>query len=389
MSRRTAAAGLVAAAAVALRDPRALLQAAARPAAAPPRVASFFSPPPPPAGLSAKAAFVLDASVRTPLFALNPDQRLAPASLTKIATALVVLARADLDEPVRIVEADLVDPGESQVGLVAGDTLSVRQLLVGLLVPSGNDAARALARFVGGRLDPTATAPEAAIAVFVDAMNARAAELGLENTRFANPTGIDAPDHYSSARDIATLTVAALADPLFAETIGTASATLDSAIRPDGYPVRTTNDLLVDGTVTGGKTGTTAEAGGCLVTTLRVGDNEILSVVLGSAATVDETGVLRSPARYDDTRIIIGALTTVYRWLDPLGSGAFGGLAEELSVWQSQLPQGPQVVVPVSREPELRYRLVLGPPAATGAEVGRVLFFVGPDLLSERAVVQS
>ena len=117
--------------------------------------------------LSADAAFVMDATTGTELFALNPDKPLPPASLTKIVAAIVILESANLDDVVEIEEADLVDENQSQVGLVKGDRLAVRDLFTGMLVPSGNDATLALARFVGeSRLGADVSAADA-VAAFV------------------------------------------------------------------------------------------------------------------------------------------------------------------------------------------------------------------------------
>src|SRR5215217_2208993 len=164
-----------------------------------------MSPPP----ISANAVFVTDISTGTELFAQNADEPLPPASLTKIVSALVVLERANLDDTIEILEEDLVSPEESQVGLKAGDRLSVRDLLHGMLIPSGNDATLALARYVGRLSLGEGASPEKAVAEFVSLMNAKAAELGATASHFANPTGIDQEGHVMSARDVATLTVAA------------------------------------------------------------------------------------------------------------------------------------------------------------------------------------
>src|SRR5215203_6059208 len=165
-----------------------------------------MAPPP----ISADAVFVTDISTGTELFAQNADEPLPPASLTKIVSALVVLERANLEDTVEILEDDLVSPEESQVGLKAGDRLSVRDLLHGMLIPSGNDATLALARYIGGSSIGDGTSTERAVAEFVTMMNAKAAELGATSSHFSNPTGIDAVRHVMSARDIAILTKAAL-----------------------------------------------------------------------------------------------------------------------------------------------------------------------------------
>lgn len=344
-----------------------------------------IAPPP----LTADAVFVVDATSDTELFAVAADEPLPPASLTKVVSALVVLDHADLDARVEIAPEDLVDPEESQVGLVPGDRLSVRDLFVGMLVPSGNDATLALARFLGERaLGENATRDDA-VAWFVTAMNEKAAALGAKQSRFANPTGIDAEGHVMSARDVAIVTEAALAQPFFAETVAMREAVLESESRPDGYPVATTNQLLTEGLVDGVKTGTTAQAGGCLVTSYDVGGNRILAVVLGSDLAETADGVQDNTARYNDTRTLIEAVNTDYVWLDPAAPGVLDGLVEEMGVWDVQLDGGDLQPVPATGATALRYRLVLAPPAEPRAAAGELLLFVGDELLAARPAVQS
>ncbi|HLL49781.1 MAG TPA: serine hydrolase, partial [Thermomicrobiales bacterium] len=189
--------------------------------------------PPPP--LSADAVFVTDVTSGTELFAQNADAPLPPASLTKIVSALVVLERANLDDVIEILEGDLVSPEESQVGLQAGDRLSVRDLLFGMLIPSGNDATLALARHVGAASLDATQSPEQAVSEFVSLMNLKANELGATASNFKNPTGIDSDGHVMSARDVAVVTAAALQDPLFSEIVSTTNAVLSSALLPEGY----------------------------------------------------------------------------------------------------------------------------------------------------------
>ena len=348
----------------------------------------FVAPEPP--SVTAAAAYVVDATVGTELYALNADEPRPPASLTKVVTALVVLRQADLDDRVTIEQGDLVDENQSQVGLLAGDTLTVRDLLHGLLIQSGNDSANALARQVGASLpggDPAGGGDPSA--AFVAEMNALAASLGLANTHFTNPSGLDDPEHLASARDLVALTARAMDDPTFAEIVATPTAVLSSELRPEGYTVNTTNDLLLEGAVQGVKTGTTGEAGGCLISAASFGPNRVIAVVLGSATELDEEGNLKSPARFADTRTILAAIPNDYRWLDPTVPGEVAGLAEELAVWQTTLEAGPALVLPAARAEELRYRLQLGPEGPPNTEVGKVLFFVGSDLLSERPVFQA
>jgi serine-type D-Ala-D-Ala carboxypeptidase (penicillin-binding protein 5/6) len=344
-----------------------------------------ISPPP----ISADAVFVTDISTGTELFALNADEPLPPASLTKIVAALVVLERANLDETLEILEEDLVSAEESQVGLRAGDRLSVRDLLRGMLIPSGNDATLALARHVGATAIGESASPDRAVAEFVSMMNAKAAELGATSSHFVNPTGIDDPGHVMSARDIAVLTAVALQNSLFAETVATTSAVLDSELLPEGYRVTTTNQLLAEGIVTGVKTGTTAKAGGCLVTSFAVGPNKVVAVMLGSDVGEATDGSQDTSARFAETRTLLDAVKADYIWLDPTSPGVVAGLAEELSVWEVDLATSDLLPVPASSASEVRYRLILAPPAAPESPAGQVQFFVGEQLLSERAALQA
>ena len=344
--------------------------------------------PLPVSGVTARSVFVLDSSAGTPLLALNPDEQRAPASLTKLMTALVVVEHGDLDTSVTIAESDLAAESESRVGLVTGDTLTARDLLAGLLIPSGNDAARALARTVGLQLDPSAANAEQSTQAFVAEMNATATRLGAVSTHFVNPTGLDEDGQLSSARDIAVIGAAALQNPLVRADTSTVSMTLKSAAKPDGYLIHTTNDLLVDNTVQGGKTGTTDSAGGCVLTYFTEGRNLIVAVVLGSALEHDEDGNPHSPARFDDMRVVMSNLTADFRWVDPVDRASFPGLSDELAAWDAVLAADVDVPVPTDSADPARFRLVLGPAAAPDKPVGTVRFFSGPDLLVEQPVLQ-
>ena len=344
-----------------------------------------MSPPP----ISADAVFVTDISTGTELFALNAEEPLPPASLTKIVSALVVLERANLEDSVEIQQEDLVSAEESQVGLVAGDHLSVRDLLQGMLIPSGNDATLALARHVGATAIGEQAPAEEAVAEFVSMMNTKAAELGATSSHFTNPTGIDDAGHVMSARDIAVLTKAALENSLFSEIVATTSAVLGSELVPDGYRVTTTNQLLAEGLVSGVKTGTTAKAGGCLVTSFSVGPNQVVAVILGSDVGEATDGSQDTSARFAETRALLDAVKADYLWVDPTSPGVVSGLAEELSVWEVDLATSDLLPVPTSSADDVRYRLVLAPPTAPESPVGEVQFYVGEQLLSERAALQA
>jgi len=164
--------------------------------------------PPPP--VSARAVAVVDGASGDLLYGRNEHLRLPPASTTKIATAMVVLRYADLDAPV-VVDVDARRMTDSSVmGLLPGMRLTVRDLLYGLMLPSGNDAAIALARHVAG-----------SVSSFVQMMNQEVARLGLSDSHFTNPHGLDSFGLYSSAYDLAMMARAAMADPRFAEIVRT------------------------------------------------------------------------------------------------------------------------------------------------------------------------
>jgi D-alanyl-D-alanine carboxypeptidase (penicillin-binding protein 5/6) len=350
-------------------------------------IARYQPMPPPP--ITANAVYVTDISTGTELFAQNADESLPPASLTKIVSALVVLERANLDDTIEILKDDLVSAEESQVGLMEGDRLTVRDLLHGMLIPSGNDATLALARYVGASALGDGASSEQAVAKFVSMMNDKAAELGATASHFANPTGIDQDGHVMSARDVATLTKAALQNPLFAEIVAKPEAVLSSKLVPDGYRVTTTNQLLAEGVVTGVKTGTTAKAGGCLVTSFAVGPNEIVAVVLGSDVSEGTDGSQDTSARFAETRALLDAVKADYLWLDPTSPGVVSGLVEELSVWDVDLAGDDLLPVPASSGDDVHYRLVLAPPSAPEDPAGEVQFYVGEQLLSERTALQA
>jgi D-alanyl-D-alanine carboxypeptidase (penicillin-binding protein 5/6) len=183
-----------------------------------------------------------------------PDARLPMASTTKIMTALLTLERASLGDTA-VVPPDATVIGGSSARLVAGERLSVRDLLVALLVPSGNDAAITLSEAVGGTRE-----------AFVRLMNRRAAALGLADTHYMSPEGLDHPGHYSTVRDLIRLSQVAMRFPDFREIVRNRRATIPGP--PGGAPrvLESENGLLdLDGDVDGVKTGHTAGAGYALV----------------------------------------------------------------------------------------------------------------------------
>lgn len=245
----------------------------------PPVASPSATPPPRPVlpeeapvpAVEARAWALVDLGSGEFLAGENAAARLPMASTTKIMLALVALERLDLEEEVVVSEeaAAYANPAFSSVGLLEGDVLTVRELVMGAMISSGGDAAFALAEHLGdGRADRG-----------VALMNRRARELGLEDTRFANPTGLDEPGHHASARDLAALARRALENPAFREIVATPYATVTTRDRE--IPLENTNDLLFTYTpTTGVKTGTTPAAGPCLVASAAAGEEGYVSVVL-------------------------------------------------------------------------------------------------------------
>jgi serine-type D-Ala-D-Ala carboxypeptidase (penicillin-binding protein 5/6) len=364
--------------------------------AAPPVAAAQDAPAAPrPPDTSARAVLTRDVSAGVDLFALNADEPMPPASTTKIATALVVMRHAELDEPVVVVPQDLVLPPYSMMGvtgLIVGDTLTVEQLLWGALLPSGNDAAKALARHVGTRLDGGEPTPERAVARFVEEMNRYAAELGLTNTHFENPDGIDSDGHLMSARDLLTLADELLQNATLREMVGTQETDVVS-IGPEQrlYHLVNTNDLLGEDGVIGVKTGSEERAGGCLVIAELQARNRVVTVILGAAMPVyDEvTGEKLDDQRFEDMGEIRAALDDAYVWITPTDPGVVPGLDEALAAWSVTLETGPSLVVPTDVATQLTFKLRLGPPGEPESAVGTVLFFAGSTLLGERTLLQA
>lgn len=199
----------------------------------------------------------------------NPDSRLAPASLTKMMTALIVMERCRLDEVVTVSRGAARETG-SRIGLRRGERLTVRDLLAATLISSANDACRALADHVGGSQKS-----------FVALMNARAASLQLQNTRFSNACGHDHAGLYSSAHDLATLAGQALRIPLFANLVARRGMRIATVKGGRTFWLKNKNRLI--GRYPGAcgvKTGTTPNAGQCLVAMAERGDKKVLLVIM-------------------------------------------------------------------------------------------------------------
>jgi D-alanyl-D-alanine carboxypeptidase (penicillin-binding protein 5/6) len=238
------------------------------------------------------AAYLVQARGKT-LWTANADLRLPPASLTKIMTALLVL---DAYQPRAIVTVSQTATKETgtRLGLKAGERMTVADLLAAALLQSANDACHALAEWHAG-----------SEAKFVAAMNARAAQLGLANTRFVNACGHDGGGHYSTARDLAALTQAALLHPEFARLVAQSRLRIETIGGEHAYELVNTNALLgrLPGAA-GVKSGYTRRAGKCLIALAERAGTRVLLVFLNAPnrwwdahAMIERAFAMAGPAR--------------------------------------------------------------------------------------------
>lgn len=224
---------------------------------------SFF--PLPVNALSAEKAIVLDAQSGRVLYEKRPDEKSLIASTTKIMTALIVCEQCNVLDRVRIPREAVGIEGSSMY-LQEGEILTVQELLYGLMLRSGNDAATALAIYCGGTVEG-----------FAQLMNDKARFLGMENSHFVNPHGLDSPDHYSTARDMSLLAAYAMKNPIFAKTVSTRSVKAGKRV------LQNHNKLLwqYEG-ADGVKTGYTKAAGRILVSSATRQGRRLIAVTMNA-----------------------------------------------------------------------------------------------------------
>lgn len=253
-------------------------------------------------------AILVDANYGEVLYAKKADEKAYPASITKVMTALLVLEAMDSGKLTREQQITAgptalqdMSPKASTANLKPGDTLTVEQLLYCLLLPSANEAAQILAEAVDGDQ-----------AAFVEHMNQRAKELGCQGTHFVNVHGFHDPNHYTTAYDIALMMQAAMEHELFQTIITSPNYVIPATNLSEERTVRNTNALTSNWTYTGylyrrgtgGKTGSTDEAGKCLVETAKDGDTYLISVILGSGPVTDANGEERQGQFYETIRLL-------------------------------------------------------------------------------------
>lgn len=244
---------------------------------------------------SGSSQIVIETESGRVLSSYNKDMRLEMASTTKIATAIVAIENSDVDEVVEITR-DMVGIEGSSLYLKEGEKWKLEDLLYGLMLQSGNDAATAIAISCGGSVEG-----------FVKKMNDFAKKLGLKNTCFKNPHGLHAEGHYTSAHDLATITAYALCDPLFAKIVSSKSHLVESEDFPDGRYIYNKNKLLssFDG-ANGVKTGYTTDSGRCFVGAAERNGMQLVSVVINCPDMWERTKALLNSAFASYDYVMIG-----------------------------------------------------------------------------------
>ncbi len=319
--------------------------------------------------VTARAYLVENGTTGEVLAASHPNERLPMASITKLMTILVALQHAGLDDVVTV-SGHAAGVGESSIYLSPGDRLTVRELVEAALIQSANDAAVALAEHVGGTQ-----------ARFVAMMNAEARKLHLRNTHFANPDGLDAAGHYSSAHDLTRLARIAMKSPVIRSIVARTTLTISG-----GRVLNTWNDLLsrFPGTI-GVKTGHTGAAGWSEVAAARSNRVTIYATLLGGATREGRNGDLAALlawgiARYRTVDLV--SRTRVYATARaPYGRSALSLVAPATvaKVVRVDRPLLEQVVAPS----------VISLPVRKGQALGEVRIYAGRRLVVRRPLVAS
>ncbi len=237
--------------------------------------------------ISSPNALLMDLSSGLFLYEKAVDSRVYPASTTKIMTAIVALqAKPDFEQVITVSPSAVaaVPVGSSHMGLNAGETLTFRDLIYGMLVYSANDASNVIAEHIAGSIDE-----------FVKKMNETASILGAENTHFVSTHGFHDENHYTTVRDLATIARFAMTDPeispTFREIVGTKTYTMKPTNKYDQDRIMHNTNLLFENkrdkryiypNVIGVKTGYTSEAGNCLVSAVNRGGQELLVIIMGA-----------------------------------------------------------------------------------------------------------
>jgi serine-type D-Ala-D-Ala carboxypeptidase (penicillin-binding protein 5/6) len=316
----------------------------------------------------ARAYYVVNAATGEVLAAKNPREPMPIASITKLMTVLVALQHLQPSDVVTV-DAAAARVGESRIPLYRGERVSVHDLLAGALIQSANDAADALAAAAAG----------GDVAKFVGWMNARARALGLRDTHFTRPDGLDAPGHVSSARDVSVLARVAMRSPIVRSLVRLRSAPIENG----RFVVHTWNDLLgVFPGLIGVKTGHTNEAGWCEVAAVRRSGYTIYAVVLGSPDRAQ---------RNSDLAALLAWSVSQYQTLQLVRAQPYAWAAVPYGRAALALVAGKPLVRVVRVGRRVTARIVapttVSLPVARGQRLGRIEVWAGGRLLGSRPLL--
>ena len=316
---------------------------------------------------SAKAAIVINGDTGEIIYAHNENEKLPMASTTKIMTALLLCEKGDLEKEITVT-AEMLRVEGSSMGLLAGDKVTLHDLLYGMMLASGNDAANVTAYTLGGTIDG-----------FVKMMNEKAVELGLENTHFETPSGLDGAEHYTTAYDLARLAMYAMANEEFAKAASSKTATLNYGNPPYKRTLSNHNKLLgsFDGAA-GVKTGFTKKSGRCLVSAAKRDGKFVIAVTLNDPNDwLDHKNLL-------ETGLNAVTLTEVNPERDSYSIPVIGGNAEKLDI---KIPSttfssldGEKIECYINL-PQFVYA-----PITKGDKIGSIVYKKGDNIIKETAL---
>lgn len=319
-----------------------------------------------PSFAKAKGMVLIDGKNGRVLFEENKDERFPMASTTKIMTALIALEDRNPDVPF-VVDKDAIRVEGSSMGLSEGDMVTLRTLATGMLLASGNDAANAAAVRISGSLSS-----------FIKKMNERAALLGMENTRFQTPSGLDAEGHYSTAYDMAILAKEALKNRNFAEICGKSKAQVSFGNPPHKQWLSNHNRLLKElSGATGVKTGFTKKAGRCLVSSAERDGVALVCVTLGCPDDWETHTVLYE--RFFKELLAVGLENKVPAMVIPVTGGLAKGVSVSAEPVDASLREEEvkRIEVVLSTEP------FLFAPVKAGHIVGKAKFYLDGAQIAE------
>lgn len=327
---------------------------------------------------TAKAAVLYELEADTMVYAWNPDETIDPSGMNKLLTAMIALESCDPQEMVtvsRTVVQSAALVGSVSAGLKVGEEIKLLDLLYCMMVGSANDAAVVIAEHISGTEE-----------AFVERMNQRARELGCQNTQFVNASGLPQQGQYTSARDLAKITVAALDNELFADMFAAVEYTVPETNKVKERRVVTTNYLMsketvktqYDSRVTGGKTGALSTTDRSIICTAEYGGKRYLVVLMSAKGTVTADGLsVKTFGSFEETRVLLNYGFHQFSFRQVLQAGQ---VLEQFAVegGENAAYVGPGAdlysALPVDALPEqVSFRCVLSEPLSAPMESGTVV----------------